>query len=144
MSRSEKAFMENPPDGISSKRPSSSSRTSAMRIGVRETPRRSTTESSEMRSPGLSSPDRIRSRRLSSALTVCDDARSNVSTWVTHAPPGVRLAGRIYWIQLVYSRERAVNAGGRGMGPSGSRPAYAYRLVALRDAEIFLQHGRIG
>ena len=38
MSRSENAFTMKPPDGIASSSPSSSSRTSAIRTGVRETP----------------------------------------------------------------------------------------------------------
>src|SRR5215471_10306187 len=79
MSRSEKALTAKPPEGMASSRPSSSSRTRAMRIGVRETPSRSTSGSSDMRSPGLSSPDRIKSRSFSSARTVCDADRSPLS-----------------------------------------------------------------
>ena len=59
MSRSENAFTMKPPEGIASSSPSSSSRTNAMRTGVREAPVVSTAWSSEMRSPGRNEPDRI-------------------------------------------------------------------------------------
>src|SRR4051812_1843229 len=65
-----------PPEGIACSRPSSSSRTSASRTGVRDTPVISTACSSEMRSPGRNCPDRIMSRSASWARTVCDIERS--------------------------------------------------------------------
>jgi hypothetical protein len=59
ISRSENAFTMKPPEGMASSSPSSSSRTSAIRTGVRDTPVVSTACSSEMRSPGRNAPDRI-------------------------------------------------------------------------------------
>src|SRR5436305_2929711 len=76
MSRSENAFTMKPPEGMASNSPSSSSRTSAMRTGVREAPVVSTAWSSEMRSPGRNEPDRIWSRSASCAFTVCETERS--------------------------------------------------------------------
>src|SRR4029450_2930131 len=76
MSRSVKAFTMKPPEGIACSRPSSSSRTSASRTGVRETPVISTACNSLMRSPGRSRPDRIMSRSASCARTVCETERS--------------------------------------------------------------------
>src|SRR5690242_6090048 len=72
--------MTKPPDGMASRKPSSWRRTSAIRIGVRDMPSRSTIESSEMRSPGLSPLARINSRSASWAFTVCEDARSVSAT----------------------------------------------------------------
>lgn len=51
-SRSENAFTMKPPEEIASKSPSSCSRTSAIRTGVREAPVASTACNSEIRSPG--------------------------------------------------------------------------------------------
>src|SRR6187399_1830253 len=153
ISRSEKAFTAKPPEGISSSRPSSSSRTSAMRIGVRETPRRSTTTSSEMRSPALSSPVRIRSRRLSNALTVCDDCPSN---WVTRSlpEPCLVVGYSLYTGDLGASTRCQARILIFAWGcfaiffrrPSGCRLTAPSRRdpLALRHAEIFLQHRRIG
>src|SRR5439155_11113106 len=75
-SRSVNAFTMKPPEGIACNRPSSSSRTSASRTGVRDTPVISTACSSEMRSPGRSRPERIMSRSASCARTVCETERS--------------------------------------------------------------------
>src|SRR5262245_25850941 len=76
ISRSENAFTMKPPEGMASSSPSSSSRTSAIRTGVRDTPVVSTAWSSEMRSPGRNAPDRIWSRNASCARTVCETERS--------------------------------------------------------------------
>ena len=51
-----------PPVGSTRSRPSCSSEASASRSGVRDTPSRSTSRSSDIRSPGLNSPLRICSR----------------------------------------------------------------------------------
>src|SRR5437868_3663197 len=76
MSRSVNAFTMKPPEGIACNRPSSSSRTSASRTGVRDTPVMSTACNSLMRSPGRSRPDRIMSRSASCERTVCETERS--------------------------------------------------------------------
>src|SRR5688572_10610576 len=76
MSRSVNALTMKPPEGIACSRPSSSSRTSASRTGVRDTPVISTACNSLMRSPGRNCPDRIMSRSASWARTVCEIERS--------------------------------------------------------------------
>ncbi|MFO1265534.1 MAG: hypothetical protein U1F67_01220 [Rubrivivax sp.] len=50
---------------------------------MRDTPSRSTSVSSESRSPDLSSPERINSRSESNARVVCDSALSAVSPELT-------------------------------------------------------------
>ena len=62
-------------------RPSCSSRIIAVRIGVRETFRRSTSASSDSRSPALSSPLRISSRSFRSALRFWEDGPSTGSAF---------------------------------------------------------------
>ena len=85
MSRSENAFTMKPPEGMASSSPSSSSRTSAIRTGVRDTPVVSTACSSEMRSPGLKVPERIWSRNESCARTVCETERSASRSAMTYS-----------------------------------------------------------
>src|SRR5262245_420015 len=52
-------------------------RSSASRIGVRETPSFATSGSSDIRSPGANSPRKSDSRRLKSARAVCDATSDN-------------------------------------------------------------------
>src|SRR3989304_8686836 len=83
MSRSLKALTTYPPVGTARSSPSSSSRTNAVLIGVRETPRRCTKASSDIRSPALTSPFKMSSRSRKSAVTVCDDVRSDAGSIVS-------------------------------------------------------------
>src|SRR4051794_15618774 len=82
MSRSVNAFTMKPPEGIACSSPSSSSRTSASRTGVRDTLVISTACNSLMRSPGRNRPDRIMSRSASWARTVCEIERSGSASLI--------------------------------------------------------------
>src|SRR5262249_17871572 len=105
MARAETAFTMKPREGIASRSPSSSSRTSAIRTGVRDTPVVSTACSSEIRSPGRNAPDRIWSRSASCARTVCETERSASRSAIfvsPRLPSGLQLRRR-------FSGDHAIN-----------------------------------
>ncbi len=77
-------------------RPSCPSRSSASRIGVRETRKRAVMGTSNIRSPGLNSPRKTISRKLTKARPRCDSAlsgfcrcRFTIATIVAYRRPGL-------------------------------------------------------